>query len=163
MGEFFVRVDKQYFDFSAAHFLLFEDKSREPLHGHNYRVHVELEGDLSADDMVINYSRFKPLVKSICDELNHRILLPLKNSALTLHEEGLNVKAKHIDGSEFSFPRQDCVLLDVHNTSTEMLSVHLSGRIKDELHKRGSITRFRELRVGVEEAPGQMSWYRLGL
>lgn len=160
MSKFYVRVDKQYFDFSCGHFLLFADKTREPLHGHNYRCYVELEASsLSSDDMVINYSKVKPLIKRICDELNHNTLLPLRNEDLKVWEEGTQVRARHIDGSEFSFPRQDCILLDDHNSSTECLSVHISKRIKQELAGTEAAQRLTVLRVGVEEAPGQMSWF----
>ena len=30
-----IYVDKQYFNFNAAHFLIFADGTREELHGHN--------------------------------------------------------------------------------------------------------------------------------
>ena len=35
---FGIRLDKQYFNFGSAHFLIFADGSREELHGHNYRA-----------------------------------------------------------------------------------------------------------------------------
>ena len=46
-----VRLYKQDFRFDAAHFLVFGDGTREPLHGHNYQVSVRLEGDVGPDDL----------------------------------------------------------------------------------------------------------------
>ena len=37
-----IRVEKENLKFSSAHFLIFEDGTAERLHGHNYRVAVEL-------------------------------------------------------------------------------------------------------------------------
>jgi len=168
IGEFFmsrfgVRVEKQYFEFSIAHFLLFADGTREPLHGHNYRCIVEAEGTLSADDMVLNYITFKPVVKKVCAELDHRTVLPLKNPDLRVWREAPQVCAQYRDGSRFSFPEQDCVLLDVHNTSTEILAVHVTNRLVEELAKTPDLARLSKLRVGIEEAPGQMSWFERDL
>ena len=41
---FTLRLGKQDFKFSAAHFTLFPDGSAELLHGHDYRVRVALRG-----------------------------------------------------------------------------------------------------------------------
>lgn len=163
MSTFGVRVEKQYFEFSIAHFLLFADGTREPLHGHNYRCLVEAEGTLSADDMVLNYITFKPIVKRVCGELDHLTVLPLKNPDLQVKRDGDQVLAQHRDGSRFSFPAKDCVLLDVHNTSTEILAVHVSNRLVEELGRTPDLKRLTKLRVGIEEAPGQMSWYERSL
>ncbi len=163
MGRFSIRVNKQYFDFSCGHFLLFADHTREPLHGHNYRCEVEFEGTLSSDDMVLNYIHVKPMVKRICDELNHHTILPTLNEDLKVWREGTQVMARYHDGSLFSFPQQDCILMDVHNTSTEALSVHIARRIGQELDKTQDAARISHIRVGVEEAPGQMSWFETDL
>jgi len=159
MGRFWVRVDKQYFDFSMGHFLLFRDRTREPLHGHNYRCYVEIEGELSSDLMVQNYIHVKPMVKRLCDELNHRMVLPGRAEDLKVWDDETQVYAEYWDGSKFMFPKQDCLILDVANTSTEMLSVHIWKRMVEELGKVGELDRVKAIRVGIEEAPGQMSWY----
>ncbi len=173
MSRFGLRVEKQYFDFSMGHFLLFRDGTREPLHGHNYRCYVEVEGKLSSDDMVLNYIFLKPLVKRLCDQLNHRMALPLENKDLKVWEEGESVFAEYHDGSKFMFPKQDCILLKVHNTSTEILAQHLLGRLIQELKQQSQdqkttegqndYARLSKIRVAVEEAPGQLSWFESDL
>ena len=42
-----ISIDKDYLKFSAAHFLIFPDGTAERLHGHNYRVFVEIDAALS--------------------------------------------------------------------------------------------------------------------
>src|SRR5690242_4697931 len=47
MESWSIDIYKEYFKFSAAHFLIFPDGSAERLHGHNYRVYVEIAAELS--------------------------------------------------------------------------------------------------------------------
>ena len=42
---FSIEVAKDYFNFASAHFLIFANGRREPLHGHNYQVSVAMEGE----------------------------------------------------------------------------------------------------------------------
>jgi len=156
-----VRVYKQYFNFGSAHFLIFGDGSREELHGHNYKVEVEVEGETIAGDLVLDFIVFKPIVKGICDRLDHRMLLPLKNPNLEVTVLEDRVEARYKDGSFFCFPRKDVHLLDLPNTSTEMLARYIAQQILAELPTRIPDARLRALEVSVEESPGQAGVYRL--
>ncbi|MGM0578754.1 MAG: 6-pyruvoyl trahydropterin synthase family protein [Myxococcota bacterium] len=160
---FAIRVYKQYFNFGSAHFLIFGDGSREQLHGHNYQVQVKLEGDLAAGDVVVDFIPFKPLVKRLCDDLDHATLLPRDNPHLEVEEHEDRVEARHRDGSVFSFPRQDVLILPIPNTSTEMLARHLADRILEELPDAIADACVHALEVHVEESAGQSGIYRLEL
>ena len=92
-----IRVYKQYFNFGSAHFLIFADGTREPLHGHNYQARVKVEGDLDDGDVVIDFIPFKPLVKALCDALDHCTLLPRHNPHLEIIEHDASVEAHHRD------------------------------------------------------------------
>jgi hypothetical protein len=48
MEHWSIELEKESFKFSAAHFLIFPDGSAERLHGHNYRVFVEIDAALDA-------------------------------------------------------------------------------------------------------------------
>jgi 6-pyruvoyltetrahydropterin/6-carboxytetrahydropterin synthase len=156
-----VRVYKQYFNFGSAHFLIFGDGSREELHGHNYKVEVEVEGETIAGDLVLDFIQFKPIVKAICDHLDHRTLLPRGNEHLQVTELEDRVEARHADGSFFCFPRRDVLLLDIPNTSTEMLATFIAARILEALPARIPDAKLRSLTVSVEESPGQAGIYTL--
>lgn len=150
-----IRVEKQYFNFSCAHFLLFNDGSREPLHGHNYWAWVEVEGGLGPAGYLLDYITFKPIFRKLCDELDHKTLYPTRSEVLQIREDGQNIHVRHQDGSEFSTPKQDTLLLDLPNTSTELLATYLAKRLYDELRDRGEHQHLNTITVGVEEAPGQ--------
>jgi len=158
---FSVRVYKQYFNFGSAHFLIFGDGTREELHGHNYKVEVEVEGETIAGDLVLDFIQFKPIVREICDSLDHRMLLPLQNPNLEVKTLADRVEARYRDGSFFCFPRKDVHLLDLPNTSTEMLARYIAGRILAELPTRIPDARLQALEVSVEESPGQSGVYKI--
>ncbi len=160
MPSYKLRVEKENFNFSCAHFLIFADGTREPLHGHNYWAWVEVEGDLGPGHYLLDYITFKPLVKQACDELDHKTILPANSPVLKVWTEGAQVHAQHKDGSCFAFPVQDTLILQQPNTSTELLATHLAHRIYDALAKRGEHRNLAAITVGVEEAPGQQSSYR---
>src|ERR1700682_5226683 len=78
-----VKVEKGYLDFSSAHFITYGGKC-ERLHGHNYGVLIEIEGELGEDKLVFDFTILKRLAKEICKHLDHRFLLPLHNPHLLL-------------------------------------------------------------------------------
>lgn len=153
-----IKVYKQYFNFASSHFLIFEDGSREPLHGHNYRVMLKGEAlELNAD-MVFDFLDIKPIVREVCDSLDHKLLLPKLNDRLQIHDEGKNFKIQTPDESIFSIPKQDVLLLPILNTSAERLAMYLSQRIRELTWERFNF-RFEQLEVEVEETPGQSAIY----
>ena len=97
MKRFGIRVDKQYFNFGSAHFILFEDGTREELHGHNYHVSVDVDGELDDGDVVLDFIPFKPIVKHCCDELDHKLLLPQFNPWLTIAKSDKELEVRHGD------------------------------------------------------------------
>src|SRR6476646_5960729 len=78
-----VKVEGGYLRFSSAHFITYGGKC-ERLHGHNYGVLVEIEGELNEDKLVFDFTVLKRLTKEICQQLDHRFLLPMRNPHLEL-------------------------------------------------------------------------------
>ena len=98
-----IRVYKEYFNFASSHFLIFADGTREPLHGHNYQVQVRVEGGIVEGDLVIDFIPFKPLVRQLCDEMDHCLLLPDSNPHLRIETGDTAVSVWHRDGGYFQF------------------------------------------------------------
>ncbi len=156
-----IRVYKQYFNFASSHFLIFGDGTREELHGHNYQVQVKVEGAIVKGDIVIDFIPFKPLVKRICDDLDHRMLLPRDNPHLELRVDDDKVEARHGDGSFFCFPRRDVRILPLPNTSTEMLARFIARQLHEAIPGEIPSARVHALEVQVEESGGQCGICRL--
>jgi len=65
MPTFDLRLAKEDFHFSAAHFCA-HGAQRERLHGHNYTVAVGVRGAAAADGFVIDFSEVKAAVRAMC-------------------------------------------------------------------------------------------------
>ncbi len=160
---FSIRVYKQYFNFASSHFMLFKDGSREPLHGHNYRVQVKgnaPEINELDDDMVFDFLNIKPIVRKICDSLDHKLLIPKLNASLTLEDREQNFNIITKDGSFFSIPKTDVLLLPIENTSAERIAAYIGSEIKRAVFEQYKFE-FSELEIEVEETPGQSAVYTL--
>lgn len=157
---FSIRVYKQYFNFASSHFMLFKDGTREPLHGHNYRVQVKGNAPELDDDMVFDFLNIKPIVRKICDSLDHKLLIPKLNAHLTIEDREQNFNIITKDNSFFSIPKTDVLLLEIENTSAERIAAYLAQEIRKEVHAQYNFE-FSELEIEVEETPGQSAVYTL--
>jgi 6-pyruvoyltetrahydropterin/6-carboxytetrahydropterin synthase len=148
-----VRLEKEYLVFSAAHFITFNGNICERLHGHNYRVRAEVQGPLDENHYVIDFIALRDALKAICDELDHHVLLPTEHPQIRVESDEREVVATFED-RRWVFPRGDCILLPVANTTAERLAQYIGQRLLDDLFQR-SETRPNLLRVGVDENFGQ--------
>ena len=82
--------------FSAAHQLRGHSGACERLHGHNFGVEVEVEGDRLSDDLeiLIDFKELKTMVREILAELDHRHLNDLPPFAE--HNPSSENLARHI-------------------------------------------------------------------
>jgi 6-pyruvoyltetrahydropterin/6-carboxytetrahydropterin synthase len=159
-NKFSIRVYKQYFNFASSHFMLFKDGTREPLHGHNYRVQVKGNSLQLSDDMVFDFLDIKPIVREICDSLDHKLLLPTLNTQLKITEIDKNIQLETYDKSLFSIPKTDVLLLPIENTSAERLAIYIAEQVQINILKKFQFE-FQELEIEVEETPGQSAIYIL--
>jgi 6-pyruvoyltetrahydropterin/6-carboxytetrahydropterin synthase len=155
-----VAVSKDYLVFASAHFITFAGHRCEPLHGHNYRVGVALEGGLDGESWyVVDFSVLKSILRRLCAEIDHKMLLPSRNPRLRIEHEGSSVRIA-LDGEpKYVFPAEDCVLLEIPNTTVEMLAEHLARRTLVELEACG-VSRLTKIELEVEESFGQSATYR---
>ena len=156
---FSIEVAKDYFNFASAHFLIFADGERESLHGHNYQVSVRMEGELDHAGVVLDFITFKPLIKRICDSLDHRTLIQTQSPLIKVRERAQEVELLY-KRQKIILPRHDVILLPLANTSTELLAEHIAGQIRRQVRRRFPRSKIRFMEVGVEEARGQRGFYR---
>ncbi|HXT54181.1 MAG TPA: 6-carboxytetrahydropterin synthase [Candidatus Eisenbacteria bacterium] len=156
---FSIEVAKDYFNFASAHFLIFSNGQREPLHGHNYQVSVVMEGELDPAGVVLDFISFKPLVKRICDGLDHRTLIQTASPVITLRQRPHEIELRYKQ-QKIILPRQDVLLLPLINTSTELLAEYVAGQIRRRVRRNFPKSQIRYLEVGVEEARGQRGFFR---
>ncbi len=159
-SRFRVQVSKDYLVFASAHFITFRGHQCESLHGHNYRVGIAVEGAVDAEAFfVLDFSVLKQIVRRLVDEIDHKVLLPTENPKLAYHEDGNRVRVDYFGEPTYVFPKRDCALLPIQNSTAEMLAQYLGTRVRDELN-RGGYTHLTLLELEVEENYGQSATYR---
>ena len=155
-----IDLSKEYLKFSAAHFLIFPDGSSERLHGHNYRVFVELEAGLDEFGLVIDFIRIKPVVREICDGLDEHWLIPGKHPVLRHQARADGVTEVWYKDLYYAAPTTDVIVLPINNTSSENLATWVGRTLLAKLGEKFPQATVQSLRVGIEETHGQQGVYR---
>ena len=151
-----VTVEDVRLRFAAAHMATL-GVELEPLHGHNYSVRCRVEGDLTPDRWVIDFSVLKRYVREVCERLDHRFLLQRDSALLEIREDA--------DGwtivfgeRRYHFPAADVLALPVDNTTAELIAQWLCERVVEAL-EAGGHSNLSRVEVEVEEMPGQGGSY----
>jgi 6-pyruvoyltetrahydropterin/6-carboxytetrahydropterin synthase len=150
-----VRVTKDYLVFSAAHFITYNGDLCERLHGHNYRVAAEVFGPLDENRYVVDFIHLRDTLGAITGALDHHMLLPLAHPLIKVEPNDRSVEVTFED-RRWVFPRGDCILLPVANTTTELLAQYIGQRLLDTLAASGR-PRPARLRIEVDECYGQLA------
>lgn len=168
-----IRVCKDTLVFSAAHFITFNGSICERLHGHNWRVEAAIEGALDENHYVFDFIALRDTLQAIVAELDHRVLLPDRHPKIlvSLSDNQREVTAT-FDDRRWVFPREDCRILPVANTTAELISRWIAESLLSVLSLSGSAGDGStsaepsgpvRLRVSVEENFGQWAdcWINL--
>ncbi|MEO2020374.1 MAG: 6-pyruvoyl tetrahydropterin synthase family protein [Pirellulaceae bacterium] len=148
-----VRLEKEHLIFSAAHFITFDGNICERLHGHNYRVFAEVHGPLDENEYVIDFIALRDTLKEIVNELDHHMLLPTDHPKIQVTAKEAEVEVRFED-RRWVFPRGDCILLPVSNTTAELMARYIGQQLLERLEKRTG-ARPQRLVLGVDENEGQ--------
>jgi 6-pyruvoyltetrahydropterin/6-carboxytetrahydropterin synthase len=154
-----IDVSKEYFKFSAAHFLIFPDGTAERLHGHNYRVFVTLEAALSRHGLVLDFKRVKPVIRALLDELDEHWLVPGERPDLSVQRRGDGTTEVRFAGRYYAAPDEDVLVLPLNNISAENLAGWIGRELLARLRGKFNDVRILALDCAVEETSGQRGVY----
>lgn len=150
---FEVLLEKDNLVFSAAHFITFNGNVCEQLHGHNYRVRCRVVGPLDENGYVIDFIALRDTLMEVIGVLDHRMLLPTEHPTISVAIEDSEVVTK-FEKKRWVFPREDCVLLPIENTTAELLAAWIGGELISRL--KGLVDgEFEKVIVSVDENRGQ--------
>jgi len=139
MPRFSVIIDRDTLRFSASHWVKYcptvieQDHDGgisirrenttvvEPLHGHTFRVKLEITGSLDEFGCVIDFVLVEQIMVKILHQYEHKILVPANDPDLILRDNGPQVKIGVLN-REWEFPAKDVKLLPSKNTSTESIA-----------------------------------------
>ena len=151
-----VTVEDVRLRFAAAHMATLGDEL-EPLHGHNYSARCRVDGVLTDDRWVIDFSALKRYVREACEALDHRFLLQTRSRVLTAVNEDAGWTIRFRDRL-YRFPATDVAPLPIENTTAELLAEWIAHRVEEALQREGH-TNVTRIAVDVEEMPGQAGGY----
>ena len=138
--------------FSACHFIPGHEKC-DRLHGHIYSISAQIWGEQKEDGMIFDFMVLKRALRSIADELDHRVLLP-GNSKRVKIDVNKNVEVQ-FDRKKYSFPVEDVAILDIEVASAEELAKFVLERLFTKIKFSKNIER---VEIGVDEGRGQKAW-----
>lgn len=156
-----VRVTKDHLVFSAAHFITFNGNICERLHGHNWRVAAELHGPLDENGYVFDFIALRDQLQKTVDALDHRVLLPTQHQKIIITEENNEVQAT-FEKRRWIFPKEDCILLPVENTTAELIA-HWIGQQLLTVIRSNAANQIELVQVEVEENFGQWAICQLSV
>ncbi|HRI46288.1 MAG TPA: 6-carboxytetrahydropterin synthase QueD [Ignavibacteriaceae bacterium] len=119
------------FRWEMGHRLPFHQGKCVNLHGHSYKMLVEVEGDLDKDGMVIDYYDLKAIINPIVEELDHAYLVWRDDTKLIEALEMLNSKK---------------VIIDYHSTAENMCLYFL-----DKIQSAGLPKNVSKVKVRIYE------------
>jgi 6-pyruvoyltetrahydropterin/6-carboxytetrahydropterin synthase len=152
MPQFHIRIANDDLGFSAAHFITLEGGECERLHGHTYRVAAEVHGPLDENQYVVDFLAVRDALKTIVAELDHRVLLPARHPAIRVSSRAGQVEVAFAE-RRWLFPQDDCLLLPIANTTTELLAQYVGERLLAALAALGGNTA-RKVQVEIGEGAG---------
>jgi len=147
-----IEISKHALNFSVAHFTIFSATERENVHGHNFQVECDICAPVHDDGLTMDYGVIKRVLRTLCDELDEKVLLPGKSPHLEIITEG-DYRVALFNDERIPFLHRDVLVLPIANSTVEELSHYLLQKVLNtpELSDRG----IREVTVRVSSSPGQ--------
>lgn len=131
------------------------------IHGHSYHVDVQVEGERSGKfGFVVDFKRVKELMRDICKELDHKVLIPLNSDEIEFKNLENSVEFS-IGDKEYKLPAGDCYLLPLKSTSAEDMAEYFADKLynslkKDENNLKNAI---KSVQICVNEGIGQGAYF----
>jgi 6-pyruvoyltetrahydropterin/6-carboxytetrahydropterin synthase len=151
---FSIRIATDDLVFSAGHFITLDDGRCERLHGHSYHVTAALHGPLDASQCVVDFVAVRDVLQRILADLDHRMLLSDRHPTIHVAAGDKEVEVTFAD-RRWLFPKDDCRILPLANTTNELLAQYIANRLSVELATRfGQGLALDRIRIEVGEGTG---------
>lgn len=151
-----LKLSKESFKFSGAHFTTFSQESAEMLHGHNYYVSVSLDGCKKLNHgLIVDLNEPKAIIKELLDSIDEKVLVAEKNPYTKITKTSDNTEIQ-FNEKTYSFPQTDCAFLPIENITIESLASYIS----ENLQPAFSSYPIESYTVEVSESRGQSCSYK---
>lgn len=150
-----LKLSKESFKFSGAHFTIFSQTRAEMLHGHNYYVSVSLDGcDKLSHGLIVDLNEPKKIIKKLLTSIDEKILIAELNPYTKLIKTCDNLEL-HFNKKIYLFPQSDCAFLPIENITIEALASYISCELKNLFSEYP----IKSYTVEVSESRGQSCSY----
>ena len=160
---FTILNSRQSLHFSAAHMTIFQDGTKEALHGHNYQLGYEISQTESKYDSFLDFSIPKKLAQTTCDFFDEKVIVAKSNPLQKITESDNEIEIR-FGSKRYVLPRDEVVLLDADNVTTETLAFAIFGTMRTgllaQLKPQDKILKTLDsLKITVWESKGQGASY----
>jgi 6-pyruvoyltetrahydropterin/6-carboxytetrahydropterin synthase len=163
-----IRITKAYLKFSAAHMTVYPDGTKEPLHGHNYQVQLDLNVSDASFTAMVDFRVYKDLLRKLCDDWDEMILLQGNNPHVKVKQVGVLTEVNAC-GKAYGFPTDEVHVLPIENITSELLAQEMATRLVKSLREKGLLSWGSDskeevihgIQLGVFETAGQGASYHL--
>jgi 6-pyruvoyl tetrahydropterin synthase/QueD family protein len=134
MTENWINVDiRTEVTISAAHFVQTTKSQCQNLHGHNWRIEIEMSGPIQPDGMVKDFIE----IKKIINRLDHKFLIPSQTYEIVASQyKSSMVQVMYRNNPEIMpvciIPFSWVCLVDVPIITAEYLAVYLQNELKKD-------------------------------
>lgn len=148
-----IEISKEDLKFSAAHFTIFSATERERLHGHNFKVSLDITAEVGPNGLCFSYVEIKQRLRALVATYDEYLILPADSPYLQIDEDGDNYRVS-FNGEEMCFLVADTLLLPIRNTTVEEFARLLLERLlEDSAFIDGN--GIQKLVMKVSSGPGQ--------
>lgn len=148
-----IEIEKQYLHFSAAHFTIFSAQERERLHGHNFRLAVEITGEIDDNGLCFDYAIYKKILKELCHKYDEYTLIAEHSPYLEITSDDDYFFVKHADRTQ-PLLKTDTILLPIKNVTIEELSHYFLQQLTQDKEHLSEL-KIQAFEVRVSSGPDQ--------
>ena len=152
-----IHIRKESLKFSAAHMTVFPDGRKEHLHGHNYTTEVSLSLKDGSLKRMVSFSYFKEIIQDLCVAWDERVLIQKDCPFFDLKSETPQEVEFLVCGKRYILPQEEVIFLPLDNITAESLAEEFCRRFVAKLDPGYLHSNVLEVRVKIEESPGQGS------
>lgn len=120
-----MKVGVKGFTFDSAHYTKGSSEKCMNLHGHTFRLDVEIEGEVNPETgMVMDFGLVKKVTREVLEDYDHKVIVPKKDS------ERLTI----------SGPFRGCVkTIDYPEATTEYLALDIARRLHKKFNSKVNV------------------------
>lgn len=121
------KIGVEGFSFDSAHYTLSSEYGHQ-LHGHTYKVSVEVEGDVDEKSgFIIDFEILRKIVDEVIKEWDHKLIVPIEDYNQIYMRGPFKLEVKTIP---YRYPSAEYIGLEISKTIYEKLGRKFKVTVK---------------------------------